>query len=74
MDVYVSNMDHHSDGNMDHKNQAQITFNLFHVSGHRVPYIQEDEKVVWEAGWFNWLFRLILIYFYKSVRWTSRYI
>ena len=37
-------MDHHSDGNMDHKKQEQITFNLFHFIRHRVPYIQDDEK------------------------------
>ena len=42
--MYVSNMDHHSDGNMDHKKQEQITFNLFHFIRHRVPYIQDDEK------------------------------
>ena len=51
--MYVSNIDHHSDGNMNHKKQAQITFNLFHFSRHRVHYIQNDEKggigsiVVW---------------------------
>ena len=39
--MYVSNMDHHSDGNMDHKKQAKITFNF---SSRRVPYIQDDEK------------------------------
>ena len=39
-----SNMDHRSDGNMDHKKQAQMTFNLFHFSRHRVPYIQDGEK------------------------------
>ena len=37
-------MDHHTDGNMDHKKHAQITFNLFHFIRHRVPYIQDDEK------------------------------
>ena len=37
-------MDHRSDGNMDHKKQAQITFNLFTFSRHRVPYIQDGEK------------------------------
>ena len=31
------------DGNTDHNKQAQITFNLFHFSRHRVPY-QDDEK------------------------------
>ena len=35
--TYISNMDHHSDDNMDHKKQAQITFNLFHFNRHRVP-------------------------------------
>ena len=40
----VSNMDHRSDGNMDHKKQAEITFNLFHFIRHRVPYIQDDDK------------------------------
>ena len=42
--MYVSSMDQDSDGNMDHKKQAQITFNLFHFSRHRVPYIQDGEK------------------------------
>ena len=42
----VSNMDHRSDGNMDHKKHASITFNLFHFIRHRVPYIQDDEKRV----------------------------
>ena len=37
-------MDHHCDGNMDHKKQAQFTFNLFHFSRNRVPYTQDDEK------------------------------
>ena len=56
-----SNMDHRSDG----KKQAQITCNLFHFSRHRVPCIQDGGKGVWEAGWFNWYFRLIFIYFYN---------
>ena len=42
--MYVSNMDHQSDGNMDHKKQAQITFKLFNSSRNRVSYIQDDEK------------------------------
>ena len=29
---------------MDHRKQAQITFNLFHFNRHRVPYIQDGEK------------------------------
>ena len=42
--MYVSNIDHRSDGNMDHTKQAQITFNLFNCIRHRVPYIQDDDK------------------------------
>ena len=61
----VSNMDHRSDGNMDHKKHKShlISFILFVI----VFFIfRTARKGVWEAGWFNWFFRLIFIYFYKS--------